>query len=92
MKLITNRYTADELHEKTLNIVKYNNEVIGDDEERLFSVSLTRAFYTDQNNDLYLIETKGNTGSKLIKIDPEHLKAMYVLYENIADALKLEKE
>lgn len=92
MVTITSRFTAEELHEMTVNVVKYNNETVGDDEVSLFSASSTRMFYVDQHEDLYLMEVEGNTGNNLIKIDPEQQKAMFVLYECVADALKLEKE
>lgn len=92
MVTITSRYTEEELFEMTVNVVKYNNELNEDDGDLFFSASRTRGFYTDQYGDLYLMGIEDNRMNQLIKIDKEQLKAMYVLYENVADALKLEKE
>lgn len=92
MTTITSRFTAEELHEMAINVVDYNNEFAEVSEERFFSALPNKAFYTNQHNDLFLMEIEDGSGKKLIEIDKEQLKAMFVLYECIADALTLEDE
>lgn len=90
MAIITSRYTAEELHEMALDITNYNNEIAEITEVAMFSVSTAKGFFTDQK-DLFLVESEDGSHKKLVKIDKEQLKAMFALYENVADALKLEE-
>lgn len=91
MVTITSRFTAEELHEMAIEVVNYNNEIADVTEVAMFSASSTKGFYTDQF-DIFLMEIEDGSGKKLIEINKEELKAMFVLYENVADALKLEKK
>lgn len=92
MTTITSRFTAEELHEKAIEVVAYNNEIHPGDTEKMFTATSTKAFYTEKSKDLFLVDTENGSGKTLVKINKEQLEAMFVLYENIADALKSEKE